>query len=300
MNNFPGVSNSNSEPLDPNCLITAENCPVCGGQSKELLRMTTINPRSKDQVALKECLFCAHWWHNPLVEQKYLSKLYSEDSEFVVSLQVLPKLNVPPESELQKFAEPILTDFPKGKKFNYLEIGSASGHLLAYFSRSAQIAYGVEPARAEDSPNVVSDLDELPENIKFDCVVIQDVLEHISDPGEMLKKIRSKVNSGGMIYAGFPNKDSFKARFMKSNWSMVRPVGHLHYFSSKSINIIFGKTGWKTLEKRGVRMGNDSAWEIVKRFNYKINNLPYRLVKSLLLGQLILGKDQWKVKAIAE
>ena len=236
------------EKLDVDQLQVFENCPACAGQSKRLLRMPTINPKSRDELELHECLSCGHWWHSPLPTQKYLSKLYSEDSEFVVSLHVLPKLSTPTESELKKFARPILEDFPEGKVFNYLEIGSGSGYLLKYFSRFAKISYGVEPAQAKEETNVVRDIDDLPQQLKFDCVVIQDVLEHISDPVDMLKKIRSRVNSGGLIYAGFPNKDSFKARLMKNKWSMVRPVGHLHYFSSKSIDIIFKKAGWEVLK----------------------------------------------------
>src|SRR3989344_7554944 len=109
------------EKLDVDQLQVFENCPACAGQSKRLLRMPTINPKSRDELELHECLSCGHWWHSPLPTQKYLSKLYSEDSEFVVSLHVLPKLSTPTESELKKFARPILEDFPEGKVFNYLE-----------------------------------------------------------------------------------------------------------------------------------------------------------------------------------
>lgn len=300
MNGSIEVSNKISESLDSKFLISAERCPVCGGRSKQLLDIPTINPNSNDRVALMECKDCIHWWHNPLVNQKYLLNLYAADSEFVVSLKGLPKLGEPSDIEIQRMAQPILKDFSKKEKFNYLEVGSSSGHLLDYFSKFAKITYGVEPSRLEDKSNVVPDIDDLPEGIKFDCVVIQDVLEHVTDPGDMLKKIRSKMNPGGLIYAGFPNKDCLKAKIMKNEWGMMRPIGHLHYFSSKSIDLLFSKSGWKVIKKRSARIGDTSAWEIIKGFNYRIASLPYRFVKSLLLGQLILGKDQWKIKAVVK
>ena len=187
-----------------------------------------------------------------------------------------------------------MKDFPAGKSFNYLEIGSGAGHILKYFSGLAQSAWGVEPSRAKNEPKLIPDIDDLPTDIKFDCIVAQDVLEHVTDPSGMLKKIRQRTNKGGLIYAGFPNKDSFKARMMKAKWSMVRPVGHLHYFSSASIDRIFKQAGWEVLNKRPARIGDTSAWEIIKEFDYGMANLPYRLIKSLLLANCYWGKTNGK------
>ena len=61
---------------------------------------------------------------------------------------------------------------------------------------------------------------------------------------------------------------------MKAKWSMVRPVGHLHYFSSASIDRIFKQAGWEVLNKRPARIGDTSAWEIIKEFDYGMANLP--------------------------
>lgn len=299
-NNHQGIKTPPMEILEVSQLVQAPLCPICGGQSKSLLRMPTINPNSEERVALRECLVCRHWWHDPLVRQEYLSKLYKNDSAFVLSLIRLSKLNPPSENDIKKFAKPILMDFSNGKKFNFLEIGSASGEVLKYFSTFAQTAYGVEPAPREESPNVVADIDLLPADVKFDCVVIQDVLEHLTDPIGMLKKIRSRVNPEARIYAGFPNKDSLKARLMKNKWSMVRPVGHLHYFSSRSVDLMFKNAGWKIVNSRAARIGDLNAKEVILGFDYKGWNLPFRLLKSLLLGQLFMGKDQWKVVGQAE
>ena len=124
-------------------------------------------------------------------------------------------------------------------------------------------------------------------------------MEHLSSPIKTLSKLRAKTNKQGFLYVGVPNKNSTKAKLMKSNWSMIRPIGYLHYFSSKSIELMLQNSGWKLVELKPVRIGKLSAKDLITGFDYSSQNLIYRIIKSLFLGQLILGKDQWYVKAQA-
>jgi ATP phosphoribosyltransferase len=58
---------------------------------------------------------------------------------------------------------------------------------------------------------------------------------------------------------------------------------------------LFKKSGWKINKIQSYRQGDYSVVDVIKNFDYKSKNLLFRLVKSLMLGQLLLGKDQWTV-----
>lgn len=285
--------------LDKSQIYSQVKCPICENNSKKIFEIETINSQSNDIVELLECLNCFHWYHNPMPSEKYLMELYSKDNEFVTG-GVLHNEQIASNDTIYRYTLPILKDIEDIKQINYLELGSGAGHLLNFFDKLANYAIGIEPSPPKNAQNTVENIDSLPVNITYDLVVAQDVLEHLSNPIKTLSKLRAKTNKGGFLYIGVPNKDSTKAQLMKSKWSMIRPIGHLHYFSSKSIKFMLQNSGWELMELKAVRMGKLSAIDVIKGFNYSLKNIIYRIIKSLFLGQLILWKDQWYVKAKAK
>lgn len=285
--------------IDKNQLIDMKICPICSGASKTVDKVCTMNEKSKDMLDLRECLSCGHWWNNPLPQQKYLSSLYENSSEFVVPLGYAGTSAT--EECILKEKNPIIKSILKKNNFNYLEIGAGSGNQFAFFKKITNLCYAVEPGRwhAGDQ-NIFSDIDKIPNNVKFDVIMAKDVIEHLSDPLDMMKKLNQLANKGAIVYCCFPNKDCLKANLLKGGWSMIRPLGHLHYFSSLSVKIMFKKSGWKNIYQKNGRIVNATAIDIIKNFDYHGKNLLYRLFKSLLVGQLLLGKDQWTAVGIAD
>ena len=122
-----------------------------------------------------------------------------------------------------------------------------------------------------------------PHNITFDVIVLQDVLEHVSKPLQMMMACRALANDGARIYCAFPNKDSLVAKLIRERWRMVRSLGHLHYFSLASAAKLFLTSGW-TISRIQARSPNEVA-------NYLSAFTPKDFIKELLLG-----RDQWYVK----
>jgi len=284
--------------LDKNYLKEKPNCPICNSNSKIIDNVRTINENAHDILNLRECFNCGHWWIDPMPEQDYLIKLYQKGSEYVVSkgYEGSDKLE---RVKFEKFYEEIIKYF-KGrdpKELNYLEVGCGSGYLLNYFKEKVNKCIGIEPGSWKPDNNILNSIDELNEDIKFDIIVVKDVLEHVEDPLAMMQKIKSFSNDGAIINLSFPNKDSLIAKFFVGKWAMVRPIGHLHYFSRKSIKMMFDKSGWTLLNAY-------SYWPVesficlFKNFNWNAKNpikLIYRIIVRLLLKQIIMGKDQWHI-----
>lgn len=277
-------------------LTIRDDCPICGSKSFLVDKVKTINEKSNYIVELRECCECAHWWHSPIPSQQLLSSWYRDKSEFVVPPNYIGTSADNVDSV--KIYKKLISSFGN-KDINYLEVGCGNGNLLKYFSSKFSICYGVEPGKwvKDDTTKIVPDLKDLPGDIKFDIVVIQDVLEHVADPVGLLKKINSIVNPSCVISLGFPNKDSLKAKIRKGKWSMILPFGHIHYFSSKSIDIMSFKADFDVIKKQPSRCGlvNNGIIDVVRMFILSGERKIYSLIKALFLGQILLGKDQWQI-----
>jgi len=285
------------EELKKDQLCNLENCPICKSTSKLIDIVKTINSNSREILNLRECKYCKHWWIDPMPEQQYLNHLYEIGSEFVVSSGYQGR-EKPEDSELNRYILRFLKISEDIIDLNYLEIGVGPGYLFNFFDKKVKNCYGVDPCSWKPyKPTIFSDINRIPKGIKFDIIVIQDVLEHLEDPINMLIKVRKLANPGCKLSCGFPNKDALIAKILKGRWSMIRPIGHLHYFSSKSIKKMFKKSGWEIVKKY-------SYWPVpypsyyLKNFNFHSKNplkLIYRIFRDLVLKQLLFGKDQWYV-----
>ena len=214
-------------------LETDLNCPICRNRSKEISKIKTINKNSDIELKLLECLECKHWFHDKSPSQKVLEELYSKNDSFVTG-EFFHNTQTYPNEVIERYTLPILKEI-EIKNFNYLELGSGAGHLLNFFSKTANFSIGIEPSPPRDSKNTVKSIKLLPEGIQYDIIICQDVIEHLKDPIKTLRILRKYASKDCLIYIGIPNKSCLKAKLLKEKWSMIRPFGHLHYFSKKSI-----------------------------------------------------------------
>lgn len=291
-------------------LIVQTLCPICGNNSALIDNVLTMNIQSDKKVELRECLFCRHWWNNPLPSQNLLNNFYQNSSEFVVPKNYPYLISKTPDKDRDKSLKKIFclsANYSKkissnNKSFNYLEFGIGSGHMFNFFKQKANISYGIELGEwmFDDKKNIVSKIEQLPNNVKFDMMAVHDVLEHLNNPISILSELGKFASNDCVIHCTFPNKDSLKAKIQKVKWHMIRPFGHLHYFSAQSIKNMFKKSGWKVVKLKSCRISENNIIDLIKQFDWSKNNKLYRLIKSLLLGQIILGKDQWTAVAIRD
>ncbi len=261
------------------------DCPICGGQGNAIDRIKTIHPSSDMECGLVSCLICGHWWITPTPTQSQLNKMYEESSEYVV-----PKVwGKEQEEKVFSKAERLLIDVEGGsqEKKRYLEIGAGGGHLHSYFLNLGWDAYGVEPGAWCSNPNIFKNISDIPNEMTFDVIVAFDVLEHVVDPVAMLSKLKQVSNPDARLYCSFPNCSSLHARVKKGQWRMVRPFGHLHYFSKESVRLALERSGW-VLESLNANGTVDLK-----------NKLNVLHLKTLAVGiaEMCGFADQWSCEA---
>jgi 2-polyprenyl-3-methyl-5-hydroxy-6-metoxy-1,4-benzoquinol methylase len=89
----------------------------------------------------------------------------------------------------------------------------------------------------------------------FDCFLFGDVLEHLSNPWQLLKRFKPFLAKDGMVVASIPNIKYLPVMvdlLMRDEWqyaeSGVLDITHLRFFTRKTAQRLFEETGYKVEE----------------------------------------------------
>lgn len=184
----------------------------------------------------------------------------------------------------------MLRFIPSGVR-NVLDIGCGKGNFGALMKtqRSAEV-WGVElcPDAAREAitkidkvitGNIETDSISLPEQY-FDCIVCNDVLEHLVSPWQVLRKLQSNLVPNGYIVASIPNVRFYnvlKDLLVRKRWEYrdagVMDITHLRFFTVNSIRDMFTAAGYQV--------------ELLKGINYEKMPLTFHLLNLILLNGII-------------
>jgi len=82
----------------------------------------------------------------------------------------------------------------------------------------------------------------------FDCITLFDVIEHVSNPAQVIKSVERRLNAGGICLIFTPNLESLAFWKLKELSSLVMPAEHLFYFTEKSLRMMVEKTELKIID----------------------------------------------------
>lgn len=126
--------------------------------------------------------------------------------------------------------------------------------------------------------NIEKDAVDLPLNY-FDCILFNDVLEHLAYPWNVLSDIRKYISSSGYVVASIPNVryyDNLKKLLINKDWQYetkgILDITHLRFFTEKSIVNMFEKSGYRVIQIKGI--------------NSRYRSKKFRLMNLLLGGWL--------------
>ena len=131
--------------------------------------------------------------------------------------------------------------FDKNK--SVLEIGSYYGVFgsiinpnVKSYSGLELTKHGSEYARKNYNLKIFNETleDHAKKNIKYDIIVMADVIEHFSNPFLIMELIDKILNKNGLLIFTTYNMDSLYARVTGRNYHWILPF-HLFYFSNKTL-----------------------------------------------------------------
>jgi 2-polyprenyl-3-methyl-5-hydroxy-6-metoxy-1,4-benzoquinol methylase len=94
----------------------------------------------------------------------------------------------------------------------------------------------------------------------FDCIVCNDILEHLINPWAALQALRTKLASRGRVVASIPNVRHYpnvRELLVNASWRYrdhgVLDITHLRFFTMRSIQDMFAAAGYKVETIKGIR-----------------------------------------------
>ncbi len=162
-----------------------------------------------------------------------------------------------------------------------LDVGCGEGRFLAEYHNSDKIEkWGMEididSAKIAESKyhqvfvgDVLSNFDCLPDDY-FDCIVFNDILEHLVNPEEVLKLSKEKLSQNGCIIASIPNVRYITNLInlnLKKNWEYedfgILDRTHLRFFTKNSIINMFQRLKYQILTLEGINPINDIRFSLL-------------------------------------
>jgi|TARA_Y100000294_G_C8525927_1_gene324924 SAM-dependent methyltransferase len=126
----------------------------------------------------------------------------------------------------------------------------------------------------------------------FDIITLQDVLDHMTDPIDCLKRCKLLLRPNGLIVVKVHNISCLFSKLCGSKFYAICPPVHLGYFNKKSLNVAFNQSGlmfdeykffpsfiyFKMIPYRMSKKNKDSIWYNIYEMlnNTKIGNLGFQ------------------------
>ena len=149
---------------------------------------------------------------------------------------------------------------------NFLDVGCGEGYALSFFRENGWKVKGFDFSSAgikAKNPLCLDALEtgdvfellrsEINANRTYEIVWLQNVLEHVIDPIDLLQSLRKLVSPNGIAVLTVPNDCSITQMALLDNNSIdsafwVSPPDHLSYFDCESLKNITEFCGWECVE----------------------------------------------------
>ena len=202
-------------------------------------------------------------------------------------------------------------DLQPSKRFKVLDIGCAGGAFPKAASDLGMSVIGIEPStwlaehgRKHYNLDIRSGLLE-EHNLKkssFNLVTLWDVIEHLTNPDDVISRIHHLLKNEGLLIINFPNYNSLMRKLLGFKWPFFLSV-HLTYFTPKTIENFLKKNGYLMVEVRPhfqiLELGYvvkraSNIFKFLKFFEFLINffglekiPLKYNMGQSMIVAKKI-------------
>ncbi|TWP24946.1 class I SAM-dependent methyltransferase [Apibacter muscae] len=176
--------------------------------------------------------------------EKYLSHTKNNTLKSKV-YQFIQKLN-------ENYKLKIISKYKSSGKI--LDYGCGDGSFLKFLKNNDFSILGFEPnTKASEiaiskigNDNITNSLDSIEKN-SLDIITLWHVLEHISNPEEILSKLKTKLKKDGYLIIALPNHKSYDAKFYKERWAAWDVPRHNFHYSKEGAIQFFNINNFNVL-----------------------------------------------------
>ena len=209
------------------------------------------------------CKICGFKHIIPIPDEPELTQIYKEDYYSVEKPLYIERMEKDKEWWDLVYSDryDIFEQYLDSEERSILDVGSGTGYFLLYGKKRGWITQGIEPSRqaAHYSKNIlglniIEDfLNEKTSKAlpKFDVIHMSEVLEHISDPGQLLKITTSLLKYNGILCISVPNDSNpIQLALEKVDnftpWWFA-PPHHINYFDFNSLRTFISKMNYEII-----------------------------------------------------
>lgn len=162
----------------------------------------------------------------------------------------------------------------KSDSINLLDIGGGTGWLCNLVKKLDQRIGITQIVDIDNNAKKIAEddghryfkgrIEEFSSTEKFDLVFLLNLLEHVANPPDVLRKIEQLLNPGGIVLIKTPNILSWDATlFRKKYWGGLHCPRHWVIFSENSFKNMVTATGLKTIDLDYTQGGPFWAFSII-------------------------------------
>jgi len=143
-----------------------------------------------------------------------------------------------------------------------LEVGCGDAQFLYYLERrlsadadiiGIDVARGSSPAPSTSHVKIITaSLSDLRIETKFDLILMYDVLEHLPDPGDAIRRAGKLLSEGGLLIIQVPNWNSMWRSIFTRVWSGLQIPRHIVFFNEQTLSDYCTRNGYSALSLRKV------------------------------------------------
>jgi 2-polyprenyl-3-methyl-5-hydroxy-6-metoxy-1,4-benzoquinol methylase len=292
-------------------------CPVCRSVSSYKYKGYDIlyNTTNKE-FHIFECVICKALFLKPFPTKEqtfafYPTHYYSYSADDNVGFfekvkQIIIKSKMEPQKKLSLYESILITLFknkfsgiPLYKKRNaaFLDIGCGNGSNLKLLNKYGWKTYGIEldknavkHAKKQGLNVTQKSLEDASfKGVKFDCIRIWHVFEHLTDPHLAMKKLSSLLKDNGEILMAVPNTDSFARKLFGTYWYGLDVPRHVINYSPHTLTYLCAQYDLRITEVRYASVGAYIA--SISHFLRKNFGFTSNLINNLFLVFLTAPLD---------
>ncbi|MFT5337477.1 MAG: 2-polyprenyl-3-methyl-5-hydroxy-6-metoxy-1,4-benzoquinol methylase [Sphingobacteriales bacterium] len=249
-------------------------CPVCSTNKTQFwARSTDVEywTCQGEEFNYFECLKCISLFIDPFPKNR-LQEIYPANY-YSYGEQKRGAVATVKEWLDRKYFNKILKPF-QGREINVLDYGGGSGWLLDVVKQSypnvkitqvVDIDKGAQKiAEGHGHRYFCGEIEDFDSEVKFDLVLMLNIIEHIASPFTALKKVESFLSPEGLVLIKTPNMDSLDARvFKKTYWGGLHCPRHWILFSKKSFVTLVQKTNLSVARLKYTQGAPFWAWSVL-------------------------------------
>lgn len=184
---------------------------------------------------------------------------------------------------------------PKTLHNTILDFGCGNGLLLNRFTKYGYKCTGYEVdensirvASSQGYEVLTGDIHDIKTDKKFDIIILNQVVEHLIEPKNVLLHLKNFLTDEGQIIISVPFRDNVDFEYYKDAWSSFQAPTHLMHFNNKSLDKLLICCGLKVIKRQYA-----SSFSTLKKSYLKTNYknakiLGYSHFKFILSSFLVL------------